>query len=97
MLRRVARVRTDVSEEIPILRSVRRLLVTASGDPSSPILVTLMKEALNSSERPILARATRHNTPEDAILHEMSCIPSKSYALMPILRHAKADSEFLTP
>jgi hypothetical protein len=35
------------------LRSVRRLLVTASVIPSSPILVTLMKEALNgiSSQR----------------------------------------------
>jgi hypothetical protein len=32
------------------LRSVRRLLVTASVVPSSPILVTLMKEALSSSE-----------------------------------------------
>jgi hypothetical protein len=31
------------------LRSVRRLLVTASVVPSSPILVTLMKEALSSS------------------------------------------------
>jgi predicted hotdog family 3-hydroxylacyl-ACP dehydratase len=32
------------------LRSVRRLLVTANVVPSSPILVTLMKEALRSSE-----------------------------------------------
>jgi hypothetical protein len=31
------------------LRSVRRLLVRASVVPSSPILVTLMKEALSSS------------------------------------------------
>jgi hypothetical protein len=39
-------------EEISMvfLRSVRRLLVTASVIPSSPILVTLMKEALRSSE-----------------------------------------------
>jgi hypothetical protein len=34
------------------LRSVRRLLVTASFVPSSPILGTLMKEALSSSEKP---------------------------------------------
>jgi hypothetical protein len=32
------------------LRSVRRLLVTASVVSSSPILVALMKEALSSSE-----------------------------------------------
>jgi hypothetical protein len=33
-----------------LLRSVRRLLVTANVVPSSPITVTLMKEALSSSE-----------------------------------------------
>jgi hypothetical protein len=51
------------------LRSVRQLLVTAIVVSSSPILVTLMKEALSSSEMPALTRATLSKIPEDTILH----------------------------
>jgi hypothetical protein len=62
MLRRVALVRTDVSEEL----SASIIRVTANV-PSSLILVTLMMEAISSSETSVLTRATRRNIPEDGV------------------------------
>jgi hypothetical protein len=80
MLRSVALVITDVSEELSasFIRVTKigelgtTLAVTATDAASvvhsSLILVALMMEALSSSETSVLARATRRNISEDTIL-----------------------------
>jgi hypothetical protein len=91
----VALARTDVSEEhiasiirvriggLEIRLATDRLLGTAKVVPSSPILVTLMMEALSRFGTSVLTRATRRDIPEDGILHSHSREIDKSYINIP--------------
>jgi predicted hotdog family 3-hydroxylacyl-ACP dehydratase len=109
MFRRVALVRTGVSEQLSaffisvtrrntshlvFLRSVRRLLVTASV-PSSQILVILMKEALSFSETSVpthlvFLRSVRR------LLVTASVVPS-SQILVILMKEALSSSETSVP
>jgi hypothetical protein len=65
------------AKKCQVIRSVCQLLVAACVVPSSPILVTLMKEALGTSETSV--RARRRNILEDTILHSHRRENLKSY------------------
>jgi hypothetical protein len=95
ILHHVALVRTSVSEEcsasiIRVTRisklgtmlavtKMRQSLVTANIVPRSLILVTLVMEAIHSSETSVLTRATWRNIPDNGILHSHHHENLKSY------------------
>jgi hypothetical protein len=67
MLRRVALVTIDVSEER-----------TANVVPSLPVLLTVMMKGMRSSETSVISTTRRHN-PEDGILYSHRRENLKSY------------------
>jgi hypothetical protein len=86
ILRHVAVVRTDVSEEeiasiIMVTIGKLEIKLAVTSNRSTLILVTLIMEVIQSSETPVLRRATRRRILEDSILHGHSRENLKHYII----------------
>jgi hypothetical protein len=79
MWRRVGLVRTDGTEER--ITSIISVFLMAANVPNSPILVTLIMEAIRSSETSVLTRVTRRHIPDDGVLHSHHRENQKSYMI----------------
>jgi hypothetical protein len=93
MLRCVALIRTDVSEELsaPFIR------VTRIGELGTTLAVTSNRcTLLSSSETSVLTRATWHNIPEVTILHSHCCENLKSYMLHHICMYLYISTKWIT-
>jgi hypothetical protein len=89
MLRRVALVRTDASEEH--VASIIRVTRIGELGTMLPVIsnrrtlgINTIEKATRSSETSILIRATRRNIPEDSMLHSHRCEDLKSYIALTV-------------
>jgi hypothetical protein len=93
MLCHVAHVRTDVSEEL----SASFIRVTRIDELGTALAVTSNRRTLRRNINTVLTRATRHNIPEDTILHSHRCENLKSYKVIWLHTQLREKNIFFPP